>query len=420
MTVLSQYHNRRPWRGCLYAMLSCLCLLGVAGRGAGQDLQPADRGGDPVALETASLEELVREFDAAIAQWKEVTAAMFEQMFLWHSDAQQKSDAEEKRLWAQRESEGRALQDRAFRVATEIMRRDPGAHPPASGFLLSSLGHRDRMGWREGTGEAADAVLGAGIELLRSLESAGLSAADLHLIAGRGYFATSQFEKAEPHLKAAVRAGKGNELDAHRLDSIEEFARRQQQDAARRQTSEAEDLPRVRLMTSRGEIVVELFEDDAPNTVANFIALVEDGFYNGSLFYQVLKDMMALTGDPAGDGSGTAGFRIPDETRGLLGPGIERGSLVMAKLPDPSSPPEVPRTIPDSASSQFFIALGPIHPGQRELTVFGRVIDGIRNVSALTQIDIREEKQARSTVPDQILEAEVLWKRDHPYVPRRL
>lgn len=421
MTVFSEHHNRRPGRICISAVLGAVCLLTTASRGVGQDAgaeRPAE--GQDVAFETASLDELVEEFDAAVERWKSVTAEMFEQMFLWHSDAQRESDAEEKRQWAIRESEGRTWQDRAFRIATEIVERDSGAYPSATGFLISSLGYRDRLGWREGTGEAAEAVLNAGQGLWRSLEDAGLSAADVHLIAGRGYFSMAAFEKAEPHLKAAVRAEKGNDLDAHRLGSIEEFSRLHEQAAARRAGQEADDLPQVRLMTTRGEVVVELFEDDAPNTVANFVALVEDGFYDGSLFYQVLKDLMALAGDPAGDGSGTAGFRIPDETRGALGRPIERGSLVMAKLPDPNSPSELPLTIPDSASSQFFIALGPIQPGQRALTVFGRVIDGMRNVSALTQVDIREEQQARSTVPDQILEAEVLRKRDHSYIPRRL
>ncbi len=77
--------------------------------------------------------------------------------------------------------------------------------------------------------------------------------------------------------------------------------------------AKADDLPRVLLETTRGPVVIELFEDQAPNTVANFIQLVESGFYDGSDFYQVVDDFVAQGGDPIGDGSGTSGRFIADE-----------------------------------------------------------------------------------------------------------
>ena len=75
----------------------------------------------------------------------------------------------------------------------------------------------------------------------------------------------------------------------------------------------AEPLPQVTLETSKGNIVLELAEDDAPNTVANFVNLAEKGFYNGVTFHRVLADFMIQGGDPSGTGRGGPGYVIADE-----------------------------------------------------------------------------------------------------------
>ena len=79
--------------------------------------------------------------------------------------------------------------------------------------------------------------------------------------------------------------------------------------------AKADDLPRVLLKTSKGDIVVELFENEAPNTVANFISLVQKGFYNGTDFHRVLRGFMAQGGSPKGEEDGGPGYTIPDECR---------------------------------------------------------------------------------------------------------
>jgi peptidyl-prolyl cis-trans isomerase B (cyclophilin B) len=70
------------------------------------------------------------------------------------------------------------------------------------------------------------------------------------------------------------------------------------------------------LETSRGTIVVDLFAQDAPKTVNNFVFLARDGFYDGTAFHRVISDFMIQGGDPTGTGRGGPGYRFEDEIKG--------------------------------------------------------------------------------------------------------
>lgn len=154
-----------------------------------------------------------------------------------------------------------------------------------------------------------------------------------------------------------------------------------------------EALPMVTMETEKGTISLELFEDDAPNTVANFVSLAEKGYYDGLTFHRVLEDFMIQGGDPRGDGSGGPGYRIRDEINPRK---HDRGVLSMAKT-----------QAPDTGGSQFFIThkatpwLDGLH------TVFGRVTEGMEVVDAIEQ-------------GDKIISVKVTSKRDHPYEPETL
>ncbi|MFN3484569.1 MAG: peptidylprolyl isomerase [Planctomycetota bacterium] len=150
----------------------------------------------------------------------------------------------------------------------------------------------------------------------------------------------------------------------------------------------------MKLATSRGDIELELFENEAPNTVANFIELVDRKFYDGLTFHRVIPNFMAQGGCPRGDGSGDPGYRFKDE----LGPGHRlhfRGSLSMAN------------SGPDTNGSQFFITHFPTEWLNGKHTVFGRVLKGQEVVDALQ-------------AGDKIVKAEVLRRRNHPYKVTRL
>jgi cyclophilin family peptidyl-prolyl cis-trans isomerase len=183
----------------------------------------------------------------------------------------------------------------------------------------------------------------------------------------------------------------------------------EREEALREQEKIAGDLPRVRLSTTKGDIDLELFENEAPNTVANFISLVEKGFYDGLTFHLVESRELAQTGCPKGDGSGHPGYTIRDEYHRPDRRLHFRGSVAMATRG------------PNTAGSQFYITFQPMQELDGKNTVFGRVVRGMEVLSQLQRRKpdpkIPEELLPE---PDKIVEARVLRKRSHPYEPKIL
>ena len=134
--------------------------------------------------------------------------------------------------------------------------------------------------------------------------------------------------------------------------------------------------PGVRLTTSKGEVDIELYENEAPETVGNFINLVEQGYYDGLKFHRVLQNFMAQTGCPKGDGTGGPGYRIYCEclTRNDYR-NFFAGSLGMA------------HGGPNTGGSQFFITFRPTANLNGKHTCFGRVIRGLDIVKEITKIN---------------------------------
>jgi len=168
--------------------------------------------------------------------------------------------------------------------------------------------------------------------------------------------------------------------------------------AVRELEVQADDLPRVEFVTSKGAFVIELYENQAPNTVANFISLVEEGFYNGMPFDQVLPGNFVSVGDPS---------QRPGATGVLADEGI--GYTIADEIPEDGSARahfagvlSMERRLPDTAASEFVITLRQRLDRDGRYTAFGRVIDGMRVVRNLEE-------------DDQVIEARVLRKRDHPY-----
>src|SRR6266496_3420741 len=127
------------------------------------------------------------------------------------------------------------------------------------------------------------------------------------------------------------------------------------------------------LHTSMGAIVLELFDDDAPKTVANFKKLAGDGFYDGVIFHRVIPDFMIQGGDPTGTGSGGPGYTFEDEFNDNK---VERGALAMANAG------------PNTNGSQFFIVTADAAPWlDGKHTVFGRVSGGMDAVDAIEGTD---------------------------------
>jgi len=122
-----------------------------------------------------------------------------------------------------------------------------------------------------------------------------------------------------------------------------------------------------------GAIALELFDGDAPKTVANFKKLAGDGFYDGVVFHRVIPDFMIQGGDPTGTGSGGPGYTFEDEINEHR---VERGALAMANAG------------PNTNGSQFFIVTADSCPWlDGKHTVFGRVTDGMDTVDAISDVD---------------------------------
>src|SRR5881409_2309271 len=126
------------------------------------------------------------------------------------------------------------------------------------------------------------------------------------------------------------------------------------------------------MQTSEGAIGLELFDEEAPKTVANFKKLAGEGFYDGLIFHRVIKDFMIQGGCPQGTGTGGPGYQFEDEINPHK---IVRGALAMANAG------------PNTNGSQFFIvttAAAPWLDGKH--TVFGEVRDGMDVVDAIESV----------------------------------
>ena len=138
------------------------------------------------------------------------------------------------------------------------------------------------------------------------------------------------------------------------------------------------------LHTNRGDIAVELFDDDAPKTVDNFLSLARKGFYDGVIFHRVIPDFMIQGGDPTGTGSGGPGYTFEDEFNEQP---VARGALAMANAG------------PNTNGSQFFIVTAESCPWlDGKHTVFGRVTDGMDVVDAISTLDSDARDRPREDV----------------------
>lgn len=212
---------------------------------------------------------------------------------------------------------------------------------------------------------------------------------------------------ADEHLQAAANAVR---LLPTQREIIKEIIIR------RDQAQSSALYPQVKLTiedsegNEKGEVILELFEDDAPNTVANFINLVEKGYYDGLTFHRVIEGFMAQGGCPEGDGFGGPGYTFADEFNDT--PDYRRhfaGSLSMAN------------TGPDANGSQFFLLFSRASHLDKKHTVFGRVISGMDVVNSIQRRVPKKPTDAPTApnppAPDKIRAAVVVQKRDHPYEP---
>ena len=130
------------------------------------------------------------------------------------------------------------------------------------------------------------------------------------------------------------------------------------------------------IKTEKGDMTVEFYDKDAPNTVANFLKLAKEGFYNGVTFHRVLPDFVIQGGDPTGTGAGGPGYKIKCELDGE-NQYHDRGVLSMAHAGR------------DTGGSQFFICHSRTNTAHldRNHTCFGKVVENVDVVDDIRQGD---------------------------------
>jgi len=251
----------------------------------------------------------------------------------------------------------------------------------------------------------------------------GSASSELWLLGGVSAFQLNEFDLAKKYLDAAEQADllparpPGRRRDDPR-NRIWQLAKKAQEtlfvtrgewtkeSQIRAAEAKADDLPRVKFTTSRGEVIIELFENEAPEAVANFITLVKQGFYDGVVFHRVLPGFMAQGGDPQGTGRGGPGYHIRCECHQATARKHFRGSLSMAHAGR------------NTGGSQFFLTFITTSGLDGVHTVFGRVIEGMDVAASLKRRD--PDAPGPKPTPDKIVKAEVLRDRGHAYEFKKL
>jgi cyclophilin family peptidyl-prolyl cis-trans isomerase len=349
------------------------------------------------------------EFRAVHAEMNDLLAKLAK-LQIQYRTANEDKRADILQEWKKLVAKGQKIEPRLIEAAMSAYKEAPNADKEIVAFLVKLLYEEV---------EADDYEPAAKIgKLLMTNKCDVNSVANL---AGIAAFATSDFDTAEKYLSLADSQGyykappKEDEL-AHigefDLKAIQLHNYKQawaSEKAFRAREAKAttpNELPRVLLKTTKGDIELELFEDQAPNTVANFINLVERGFYKNVTFHRVLKGFMAQGGDPEGTGGGGPGYTIADECHLPNHREHFRGSLSMAKT-----------QLPDSGGSQFFLTFVPTPHLDGKHTVFGRVVSGM---DVLAKLQRRDPQDAEAPRADKILDAKVIRKRPHPYKPQKM
>ena len=263
-------------------------------------------------------------------------------------------------------------------------------------FLTKLLGDDVDHDRYEPALDLGTSMIASGCETKEVLDSTGVAA-----------FCTNDFEGAESWFNRAQDAGGLTAQGENFMSMIDDYKLLwATEKELREKEAAADDLPRVKITTSRGELIVELLENEAPDTVGNFVSLVEEKFYDGLTFHRVLPGFMAQGGCPQGTGSGGPGYYIMCETDAENHRKHFRGTLSMAHAGK------------DTGGSQFFLTFVPTPHLDSKHTVFGRVIEGLQVLGDLQRID-PTQSDGLTTKPDRIIKIELLRKREHEYKPNK-
>jgi len=344
---------------------------------------------------------------------KPATAADFPEVFKkWTDVDKQLNELSEQYRLAPSSEERSVLRGRFQKLVTESEKilpqlrssaeaafdAAPGKDPDVKKIMLGMIAYEYRR-------DDYDSVM----KLVQKFLAAKIEDPVVYSLGGMAAYLMDDYDTAEQWLAIADKAGK---LDFEGKEQLKEIPKTKElwakEQAIREKEKEKDDLPRVKLETSKGTIVIELFENEAPQTVGNFISLVENKKYDKTTFHRVLSGFMAQGGDPQGDGTGGPGYEIPCECYKDDHRLHFRGTLSMA------------HSGRDTGGSQFFLTFRRTEHLDGKHTAFGRVIEGLEVLPKLQRRDPSQAQFGPLPTPDSIITATVVRKRDHEYVPTKV
>jgi len=371
--------------------------------------------------EAAALGPKNKAYMDAFNEYREL-AKKLTAMKIEYQDAKPERRQEIDSLYSDLYKQGLALHNKSIDLALDAYDETPNRNPSVINLLYSTVGYEfNRENYEES------------VRIFKRLAKSGIDkdAERFYVFAGFAAMLTMNYAEAEEWLNRGGESGELGKLleswvqskaGSDRVQTMQSqlrsmgvtkaaWAKEQEirkAEAEAGKNDPAKKLPRVELLTSKGRIVLELFENEAPNTVANFISLVERGFYNGTVFHRVLPNFMAQGGDPTGTGRGGPGYAIDCECGNRFPNARQhfRGSISMANAG------------PNTNGSQFFLTFVPTSFLDGRHTVFGRVVEGMEVLSEIQRFDPSNEE---AIIPelDKIIEAKVLNKRNHAYEVRK-
>lgn len=337
----------------------------------------------------AAMSELRTRFDTS-GELSSKTAAATLQLSLWIEDASTPNGQSriqqdwQTLLVAAPESGALASGYISWQASVGIL--EGSALLEARRSLLDKFPDSPETAFEVATGLRREIDCQAAIEVLRNLgESAPAKA---KVLLAQAYFDENMFDEASGVLAAmdlegiadvAVRAQANNIV--RQCEEIKPLWEAEL--AVRSKEQDADNLPRVQIQTPKGSILIELFEDDAPNTVANFISLVQSDYYDGIAFHRFEPNFMIQGGCPntkSGEGTygtGGPGYTIADECNVDNARLHFADSVAMAKT-----------SAPNTGGSQFYLNHRPTTWLNNRHTVFGRVLEG-RDVACKLRKDDR-------------------------------
>lgn len=235
----------------------------------------------------------------------------------------------------------------------------------------------------------------------------------LHDLAAAAAFCTDRFDEGEEYFGKAIQRGSTINvmLVAVKSDFSDAKKAWEKEQASRTKEAAADDLPRVKLETEVGDIVVELYENEAPETVANYISLVESGYFDNTTFYSVIQKASIAHGSKTGSDHDSPGYRIYSEADKADRRFPFRGTLTMFE-PNKNN----------QGGSVYTIALKTLPNFDGHYTTFGRIIEGFDTLPKITKYNARASGDFpySGMAPTKVIKATVLRKRNHEYKPHKV